>query len=115
MIHRCDRPGPVARCDRGGRRAATTSTERAGLRREPPACPPMGSRTYRSALLGGNVLGNVFSLEVFRDLGVPVLVGAGGVDLDFEALHHFRSDIGRVYVKLLIPAAQLIDSAVLLD
>ncbi|AAS02856.1 hypothetical protein MAP_0539 [Mycobacterium avium subsp. paratuberculosis K-10] len=65
-------------------------------------------------LFGGNVFG-LFGLQVLRDLGIPVLVGPSGVHLDLEALHHLRLDVGDVDVELLVPAAQLVDGAVLLD
>ena len=52
--------------------------------------------------------------DIFVDLLLPLLARAGHIDLVFEAIHHVRRHVADVDVELLIPAAQLIDRAVLI-
>ena len=51
--------------------------------------------------------------QVLGDLGLPGLDRAGGVDLELEPRHHVLGDVLDVHVELLVPAAQLVDRAVL--
>lgn len=52
--------------------------------------------------------------QILGDLGLPILIGVRGVDLEFEARRHLRFDIGDIHVELLVPAPMLIHRPVLL-
>src|SRR5436190_6507674 len=51
--------------------------------------------------------------EVGRHLCLPARHRTGGVDLELEPRGHVRLDVGHVPVELLVPAAHLVDRAVL--
>src|SRR5690606_16973816 len=89
----CSAPGPRRSRDRWGR---TTASGRTAV--------GAGEGLFLGLLAG----------EVLLDLGTPVLVRLGDVDLELEALDHVGGDLGLVDVELLVPAAELVDRAVLL-
>ena len=53
--------------------------------------------------------------QILLDLDTPLLIGLGGVDLEFETVGHIGFDVGDVAIELLVPPAHLIDGAILFD
>src|SRR5699024_6141229 len=74
----------------------------------PAASVRLGLRLglLRRGLLLGHALGVLLAFLL------PALVGLGGIDLVLEALRHLLGDVGAVDVELVVPAAQLVDRAV---
>src|SRR5689334_5092012 len=79
---------------------------------------PRSRSSSHSRLVFGGRLGRRLLLrlacQVRVDLTLPGLDGLAGVDLELEPLCGLLVDVGDVHVELVVPAAQLVDRAVLL-